>query len=96
MGANPLNLAPSTSGASSPISIPLSGGTAVSSSNPVITANFGTFQVGGSKNNASSALPTPASIFGQADSVLSFGGSGGGLLLLAAVAAGAFLLYKKR
>lgn len=91
-GANPLNLPISTTGQGSPISIPLSGGTAVATSNPVITTNFGTFQIGGEGNSASSGLPTPNSIFG-----------GGALaeiasspvLMIAAVAIAAYFFMRK-
>lgn len=64
MVANPIKMPISTTGQGSPISIPLSGGTAVATSNPVVTTNFGTFQIGGMGNSAASGLPTPNSIFG--------------------------------
>lgn len=56
-----------TSGASSPISIPLSSGPAVSSAAPVITTMFGALQVGGKGNSATESIPTPGNIFGGAD-----------------------------
>lgn len=82
-------LGASTTGASSPISIPLTGSPVQSGASAPNNINFGTFQVGGSKNDASANLPTPNNLFGAAGGA-DFGGIP--IPLLVAIGAAAFLL----
>ena len=79
-----------TAGASSPISIPLTGSPVSSGSNAPNTALFGAFQVGGAGNQATDSLPTPANLLGSnpVSSLLSAPTIG----LIVAVGAAAYLL----
>ena len=82
----------STAGASSPISIPLSGGPVVSGSNPVTSVNFGAFQVGGKGNSSSADLPTPSQLFSGSGALA----TSSPWLALAAIGVAAVYLLTKR